>query len=516
MFVVLQRLLKRWRVFFHDMIRINYKIIINLFGVLLLCNGAFMFLSTLVSLYFNDGVTTEFFSSGTIVFLTGLILFIITKNHDKQIQKKEVFIIVSLGWLLMICSGMIPFIYTNSITDISYAFFETSSGYTATGATIIDNIEGLPKSILFWRSITHWIGGMGIIVLAIAILPLLGVGGMQLFSAEAPGPNGSKLHPRITDTAKRLWYIYVGLTFVETFLLNIAGMDFFDAINNSMSTIATGGFSTKNESIAFWNNNPMIQYIIMFFMFVSGANFVLSYFALKGKIYKFLKDEEFKVYFLLVFFSFIIVAFVLYFNVDLSKSSFEHPQVYGKLESSIRHALFQVIAVITTTGLVTGDFSAWTPFLTIFFFCLMFIGGSSGSTSGGVKIVRHLLMIKSGFLELKRSLHPSAIIKPRYNKSILEQNIIHNIYTFFILYILLFVFGSFSFTLLGLDFESALGVSAASLGNVGPAIGDYGPSFTYSSLPDIGKYIASLLMIFGRLELFTVLVIFTPYFWKNR
>ena len=475
-----------------------------------------MFLSTLVSLYFSDGVTLEFFLAGMIVFVIGSIFFFSTKNNVQQIQKKEVFIIVTFGWLLMICSGMLPFIFTDSIPQMSHAFFETSSGYTATGASVVENIENLPESILFWRSTTHWIGGMGIIVLAVAILPLLGVGGMQLFSAETPGPSGNKLHPRITDTAKRLWYIYVGLTLAETLLLNIAGMGFFDAINNSMSTIATGGFSTKNASIAHWNNNPSIQYIIIFFMFISGANFVLSYFALKGKVNKFINDEEFRVYFMFVFISVIIVSFVLYFNVDLTNSKFDHPQIYGKFESSIRHALFQVIAVITTTGLVTGDFSGWTPFLTVFFFCLMFIGGSSGSTSGGVKIVRHLLMIKSAFLELKRSLHPSVIIKPRYNGSILDQNIIHNIYGFLILYILLFISGVFFFTIIGLDFKSSLGVSAASLGNVGPAIGDFGPSFTYSSLPESGKYLASFLMIFGRLELFTVFVIFTPYFWKNR
>ena len=475
-----------------------------------------MFLSTLVSLYFSDGVTLEFFLAGMIVFVIGSIFFFSTKNNVQQIQKKEVFIIVTFGWLLMICSGMLPFIFTDSIPQMSHAFFETSSGYTATGASVVENIENLPESILFWRSTTHWIGGMGIIVLAVAILPLLGVGGMQLFSAETPGPSGNKLHPRITDTAKRLWYIYVGLTLAETLLLNIAGMGFFDAINNSMSTIATGGFSTKNASIAHWNNNPSIQYIIIFFMFISGANFVLSYFALKGKVNKFINDEEFRVYFMFVFISVIIVSFVLYFNVDLTNSKFDHPQIYGKFESSIRHALFQVIAVITTTGLVTGDFSGWTPFLTVFFFCLMFIGGSSGSTSGGVKIVRHLLMIKSAFLELKRSLHPSVIIKPRYNGSILDQNIIHNIYGFLILYILLFISGVFFFTIIGLDFKSSLGVSAASLGNVGPAIGDFGPSFSYSSLPESGKYLASFLMIFGRLELFTVFVIFTPYFWKNR
>ena len=484
-------------------------------GVLLLFNGGFMFLTSIVSLILNDGITKEIFLSGLIVFIFGLILILIHRNHEKRVQKKEGYLIVTLGWILMIFSGMLPYLFTQTIPQISFAFFETTSGYTATGSTILNDIESLPKSIIFWRSTTHWIGGMGIIVLTIAILPLLGVGGMQLFSAEAPGPNSDKLHPRITDTAKRLWYIYVGFTLTETLLLNFAGMSFFDAINNSMSTIATGGFSTKNASIAYWNYNPIIQYIIIFFMFISGANFVLSYFAFTGKIQKIFRDEEFKTYLTFVLISFIIVGFILFNNVDLSKSSFDHPQVYGKLESSIRHALFQVVAVITTTGLVTGDFAGWTPFLTIFFFGLMFVGGSAGSTSGGIKIVRHLLMIKSGLLEFKRSLHPSAIVRSRYNGSILDQSIIYNISGFFILYMLSFAFGALVFSALGLDYQSAFGVSAASLGNVGPAIGDFGPSSNYSALPSLGKYWASFLMLLGRLELFTVLMIITPFFWKK-
>ena len=484
-------------------------------GVLLLFNAGFMFLSTLVSFIFKDGVTTEIFFAGFTILIVGLILLLINKNHEKHIQKREGYLIVTFGWLLMIFSGMLPYMFTGTISEFSFAFFETTSGYTATGSTVLKDIESLPKSIIFWRSTTHWIGGMGIIVLTIAILPLLGVGGMQLFSAETPGPNGDKLHPRITDTAKRLWFIYFGFTLTETLLLNFAGMSLFDAINNSMSTIATGGFSTKNASIAYWNYNPIIQYIIIFFMFISGANFVLSYFAFTGRIQKIFKDEEFKVYFIFVLIAVILVGFILFNNVDLSKSSFEHPQIYGKLESSIRHALFQVVAVITTTGLVTGDFAGWTPLLTMFFFCLMFVGGSAGSTSGGIKIVRHLLMIKSGLLEFKRSLHPSAIVRPRFNGSILDQSIIHNIYGFFILYMLLFVLGALVFSVLGLDYESAFGVSAASLGNVGPAIGDFGPSSNYASLPYFGRYWASFLMLLGRLELFTALMIITPFFWKN-
>ena len=495
---------------------INLQIIVYLMGVLLVINSGFMMIASIVSLILDDGVHLEIFYSSISVLVFGLILMFSTKKYSKQIHKREGYVIVSLGWLLMSLSGMIPYMVTGSINEFSNAFFETTSGYTATGATILDDIESLPQGIIFWRSLTHWIGGMGIIVLTIAILPLLGVGGMQLFTAESPGINSDKLHPRITDTAKRLWMIYLGLTVTETILLRIAGMGFFDAINHSMSTIATGGFSTKNDSISFWNDTPLIQYIIIFFMFISGSNFVLTYFAFTGKVKKFLQDEEFKTYFFTIFVSIIIVFSVLYTSVNLADSSFNHPEVYGKFESSLRHAIFQVIAVVTTTGFVSGDFSLWSPFLTLLFFGLMFLGGSAGSTSGGIKIVRHLIMIKSGILEFKRALHPNAIIRSRFNGSFLDQCIVYNIAAFFILYVLLFAFGSLIFAYFGLDFMSSLGVSAASLGNVGPAIGDFGPSFTYNELPTGAKMWSSFLMLLGRLELFTLLIITSTFFWRNQ
>ena len=495
--------------------KINKEIIANLMGVLLLFNGGFMLLSSLVSLLTHDGVTFELTLSAFFVLFLGVFIMLLSRNHTKQIQKREGYIIVSFGWVLMSLSGMLPYLFTGVIPDISSAFFETMSGYTTTGSTILNDIESVPKGILFWRSTTHWIGGMGIIVLAIAILPLLGIGGMQLFAAEAPGPSSDKLHPRITDTAKRLWFIYVGYTLAETILLSVAGMSFFDAINHAMSTLSTGGFSTKNNSVAHWNNTPIIQYIITFFMLIAGTNFVLSYFAFTGKIRKIFRDQEFKFFMTFIGISTLIVALVLYNNVDLTLSSFDHPQILGTLESSFRHAFFQVVAVITTTGFVTADFTAWTPFLTIVFFGLMFMGGSAGSTSGGVKGVRHMLMIKSGFLEFKRALHPNAILQPRHNGSILKEEVVYNIYAFFILYLLSFIFGALVFGALGLDFESAIGVAASSLGNVGPALGSYGPAFSYSELPEFGKWWASFLMLLGRLELFTVLILFTPFFWKK-
>jgi trk system potassium uptake protein TrkH len=409
---------------------------------------------------------------------------------------------------------MLPYLFSGAIPDVTNAFFETISGYTTTGASVVDDIEALPEGILLWRSLTHWIGGMGIIVLAIAILPLLGIGGMQLFAAEAPGPSGDKLHPRITDTAKRLWLIYFSYTMAETLLLKLAGMSFFDALNHSLATLSTGGFSTKNASMAYWNDQPLIQYIVILFMFLAGSNFVLSYYAFKGKVQKVLMDEEFKFYSIFIICFTIVASFVVYFQANVPVSDF-HPMVLGEGESTFRHTLFQVVSVVTTTGFVTADFTSWTPFLTIFFFGLFFLGGSAGSTAGGIKVMRHLLIIKNGLLEFKRTLHTNAIIPVRYNNKTVPENIVYNIIAFFVLYMLLFIIGSLVLGALGLDFESAVGGAASSLGNVGPALGTLNPLVNFNSLPVLGKWWCGFLMLLGRLELFTVLILFSPYFWKR-
>ena len=497
------------------MFKFNLKIILYVIGILLAFNGGLMLLAALISFLMKDGVSSEITLCAFIVMGMGASMVLVFRNHHTNIQKREGYLIVTIGWLLMAVTGMLPFLTTGSIDSVYDAFFETMSGYTATGSTILTDIESLPAGVLFWRSMMHWIGGMGIIVLAIAILPLLGIGGMQLFSAEAPGPNSDKLHPRITDTAKRLWFIYVAYTIVETLLLYLAGMSLFDAVNHSMSTMASGGFSTKNDSLAHWNHLPWVHYIIIIFMFLAGTNFVLSYFAFTGKIQKIFEDNEFLTFAKFIFVFSIIVFSVLITQVDLDSDSFHHPQVFGKIESSLRHSVFQVLAIVTTTGFVTADYTSWNSFLTVFFFGLMFLGGSAGSTSGGIKVVRHLLMIKSGVLEFKRALHPNAIIQPRFNGKVISQEIIGNILGFFILYMLSFIIGSLVFGFMGLDFESAIGVAASSLGNVGPAIGDFGPASNFSQLPPVGKLWSSFLMLMGRLELFTVLILLTPYFWKK-
>lgn len=496
--------------------KLNFKIIFHLMGLLLLFNGGFMLVAAIVSRIYNDGVTLEITLAGLATLFGGILLMFATRDHQKEIKKREGYIVVTFGWIFMSLSGTFPYLFSEAIPNFTNAFFETMSGYTTTGASILNDIESLPEGILFWRSTTHWIGGMGIIVLAIAILPLLGIGGMQLFTAEAPGLGSDKLHPRITDTAKRLWLIYFGYTLAETLLLKLAGMNIFDAMNHAMSTLSTGGFSTKNSSVAHWNDNPTIQYIIMLFMFLAGMNFVLSYFAFKGRVKKIVQDEEFRFYLGFIASFTVIAALVVYFRADITASGIAHPMVLGEAESAFRHGLFQVLAVVTTTGFVSADYTMWTPFLKVFFFGLMFLGGSAGSTAGGVKVVRHFLMIKNGLLEFKRALHPNAIIPVRYNNKSVSQEIVYNILGFFILYMLLFIIGSLVLGAMGLDFETAIGGAASSLGNVGPAFGDLGPVDNYEGLPTAGKWWCAFLMLSGRLELFTVLILITPFFWRNR
>ena len=495
--------------------RLNYKIIFYFFGLLLLFNGVFMLMSTLMSFITKDGVTIPIFGAGLFVSVFGFILMFLNRKYSKEMNKREGYLVVAFGWIVMAVSGTLPYLLTGSIDSPIDAFFEAVSGYTTTGATIFNDVEVLPKGILFWRSLTHWIGGMGIIVLAIAILPLLGIGGMQLFAAEAPGPSADKLHPRITDTAKRLWLIYFSYTAIETVLLKLAGMSFFDALNHSMSTLSTGGFSTKNASLSYWNNMPLIQYIVALFMFLAGTNFVLSYFAFKGKVTNILCDEEFKWYtkFIVIFTA--VATVVIFFGPEV-QTSIVHPKVLGSFESALRHGLFQVLAIVTTTGFVSADFTLWSPLLVVFFFGLMFLGGSAGSTSGGIKVVRHILLIRNGFLEFKRALHPNAVLPVRYNSKVISSQIVFNILGFFILYMLSFIIGSLGFAAIGLDFQSAIGVAASSLGNVGPALGDFGPTSNFYMMPYAGKLWASFLMLIGRLELFTVLILFTPFFWRNR
>ncbi len=495
---------------------LNIKIIYRFLGLTAILNGVFMLIAVPFSIYHQEEAKFGILNAGIITISIGLLLYFFNKPSTTNIQKKEGYLIVTLGWLILSITGMLPYLFSGAIPNVTNAFFETLSGYSTTGSSILTDIESMPKGILFWRSATHWIGGMGIIVLTIAILPLLGIGGMQLFMAEAPGPSTDKLHPRISDTAKRLWLIYVTLTITEFLLLKVAGMTWFDAINHAMATMSTGGFSTKNASLAHYNAMPFVQYIVIAFMFIAGTNFVLSYFALKGKIRKVFESEEFKYYFYGTIILTIVVSLIIIFFQDPNlQTSIEHPMVFGKVESAIRHAMFQVISVITTTGFVSADFTMWSFFATGIFFSLFFVGGSAGSTSGGVKIVRHIVMLKNSFLEFKKALHPNAIIPVRYDGKTVNQTIVFNIISFFIIYMCIFIVSSTILTFFGLDFISAVGAAASSLGNIGPAIGSVSPVDNYAHLSNGAKWFCSFLMLIGRLELFTVLILFSPFFWRK-
>ncbi len=480
---------------------IHWKIILQILGILLIIEGLFMLTGIPFSLYYCADKCPGLIYGGLITSFTGGLLWLLTRRAERVISKREGYIIVSTAWVVISLFGTLPYLLSGAIPNFTDAYFETISGFTTTGASILTDIEVLPKGLLFWRAMTHWIGGMGIIVLSIAILPLLGIGGMQLFVAEMPGITHDKLHPRITQTAKRLWGIYVLLTFVETLILMAGGLDLFDALCHSFATMATGGFSTQNDSVAGYS--PFIQYTIIFFMVLAGTNFTLHYLWLHGKIREVWKNEEFRYYILFSLGFAVLIGILLLLNGNIGT------------EKAFRDALFQVISIVTTTGFVTADYLSWPAYIWIFIFLLMFIGGSAGSTGGGIKIARQILLLKNSALEFKRMMHPHAVIPVRFNGKTVTQEIIHLVMAFFLFYILTFFAGTFIMTFLGLDFDTAIGATIASLGNIGPGIGGVGPVENYAALPGAAKWASSFLMLLGRLELFTVMILFSRAFWKK-
>lgn len=486
--------------------KFNLRIIGGILGILLIINGIFMLLCLPATIYYHNEVDIVPISfSGCVTLLVGCLLYLFNKNtKDALIRKRDGYLIVTLGWVFMSLSGTLPYVLSGLIPSFTDAFFETMSGYTTTGASIITDIEAMPKDILLWRSMTQWMGGMGIIVLAVAILPVLGIGGMELFVAEAPGISPDKLQPRITETAKRLWLVYVAFTVLEVILLKLGGMSFYDAVNHSLTTMATGGFSTKNASVAYYDS-PFIQYTITFFMFLAGTSFTLLYFLAKGKLNKLAQNEEFRSY----------VAFILLFTVIITVTVFLRTDM--SVEQAFRDSLFQVVSIITTTGFVSADYTAWGPFILVLFVMMMFFGGSAGSTAGGVKIVRHIVLAKNTFLEFKRLLHPSAVIPLRLNGRAVNQTVTYNVLAFIIMYIMIFSISSFFMAVFGADdILTAVGSVATCLGNIGPGIGHVGPMDNFASQTVPGKWFLSFLMLVGRLELFTVLILFTPFFWRNK
>lgn len=483
-------------------IELNLKLIFHVIGLLLVIEGLFMLASFPFS--FLQGGRAEWALIYSFLATSGVgsVIWLNTRTEgNKSVNMREGFAIVSLNWVIISLFGTLPYLISGAIPDFTDAFFETMSGFTTTGSSVVTDIEGLPRGILFWRSMTHWIGGMGIIVLTVAVLPLLGIGGFQLYAAEMPGLTKDKLHPRITDTAKRLWAIYVLLTGTESVLLMFGGMDLFDSLCHSFATMATGGFGTKNDSIAGFS--PFVHYTISIFMFLAATNFTLHYFALHRRFREIWRSEEFRKYLYLLLAFTAVIATVKIFQTELP------------VEKEIRDSLFQVVSIVSTTGFVTTDYMIWPSSLWFLIFLLMFVGGMAGSTGGGIKVVRQLLLIKNASLELKRTIHPHAIIPVRLDNKPLPQETIYKVMAFFQIYILVFVIGATSLSLLGLDFETAIGASISSLGNIGPGLGTVGAFGNYSQVPTLGKWVLSILMMLGRLELFTVLILFSPAFWRR-
>jgi len=479
----------------------NLKVVFSTLGIILMIIGISMLMPVIWALYYGSHDIFALLISAAITFVTGLSLYKGLKSSG-EIRYKEGFAIVSLAWILATIFGSLPYLLSGTFSSVADAVFETMSGFTTTGASVLTNIEVLPPGILFWRSLTHWLGGMGIVVLFVAVLSSIGVGGMQMFRAESPGPVAEKIKPRISETAKILWLTYVIFTLAEIVLLWLFGMPLFDAMCHTFGTLATGGFSTKNLSIGYYN--PVIQWIITIFMFLSGVNFALYYSILHNKTPRVLwRNDEFRWYALINLGTIIIVTLILVINS------------YLPLDKAVTAAAFQVVSIITTTGYATDDFDQWPLLAKSLLFTLMFVGGCAGSTGGSIKVGRILILFKQAALELKKAIHPRIITQLKVGEKIIPDSIVVNILQFFFIYMVLFMLSSAVMTGFGLDILSAMTSVAATLGNVGPGLGLVGPARNYSFVPDLGKFFLAFLMLLGRLELYTVLVIFSPHFWKK-
>lgn len=478
----------------------NVSATLKALGALLLFLG-FMLLTPLpFSFYFKDGAAFAFMLSAVAASAAGAGLFFAISGPIR-LNHREGFAIVSLGWIAFAVFGSLPFLLSGEIPNPVDAFFEAMSGITTTGATVISDLDPIAESILFWRATLQWMGGMGIIVLTIAVLPFLGVGGMQLFQAEVPGPTADRLSPRIQDTAKLLWGVYFIFTLVEFVLLMLGGMSFFEAICHAFATMSTGGFSTENASLGGFDS-AYLQFIVVLFMFLAGVNFSLHFYALRGAVGNYWKSSELKFYITIVAASFAVVFFG---NL-------------GGYESHLRNALdsaFQVIAIITTTGFVTADYELWPVLSQYVLVFLMLLGGCAGSTAGGMKCVRLLLLMKHAYHQIFLNIHPRGVRNLKIDHKTVPNEVIQGVLGFFALYIGIFVGGSMVMAFFGLDFMTAAASVIACLGNVGPGLGEVGPTDNFAGIPALGKLVLAGLMLLGRLEIFTLIVLAFPSFWKR-
>lgn len=478
-----------------------FSCVIHVLGLLLIFLAGAMLLPIPFSYYYGDADLVPLLISAGITLIFGIVGYKASR-FDRDLRPKEGFAIVTFGWLFFALFGCLPFILSGAINSFTDSFFETMSGFTTTGATVITDIEALPHGVLFWRSLTHWIGGMGIIVLSLAILPFLGVGGMQMYRAEVPGPTADKLTPRIAQTAKILWGVYVAFTAAETVLLMLGGMNLFEALCHSFGTLATGGYSTKNASIGAYGS-AYLDYVVIAFMLIAGTNFALHYRFIKGDWRVYLRNQEF------LFFVSLVGLATFFIGID---TYFNH---YHDLLDTLQNSLFQVVSILTTTGYGTADYEQWSFSSQFILFMLMFFGGCAGSTGGGIKMLRIHVLVKSVYAEITRLLHPHAVVPVRIGGQPVPREVVANIVGFFILFVSMYVVSVFVMSTMGLDMATSFGSVAATLGNIGPGLGNVGPTDNYAHIPGAGKWFLTFLMLSGRLELYTVFILFSPSFWKK-
>jgi trk system potassium uptake protein TrkH len=482
----------------------GFSAVQRIVGFLIAASSLMMLPPVLVSLYYDDGTATLFLLSAAILFLAGTLIYFPVRHVRKDLRLRHGFLIVVGAWLALVLVGALPFVLLTA-PELSYvdAVFESMSGLTTTGATIVTNIDALPRAVLYYRQQLQWLGGMGIIVLAVAILPMLRVGGMQLYRAETPGPmKDAKLTPRITETAKALWLIYVGITITCIFAYWLAGMKMFDAVGHAFSTVAIGGFSTHDDSLAYWNN-PTVEIVAIVFMVIAGINFALHFTAWRrASAQPYFLDPELKVYASLLAAFGVLVSFALYFT-----------GTYDTLASSFRYGTFQVVSAMTTTGFTTAPFHSWSGFLPVLLICIAFIGGCAGSTAGGMKVIRVILLFRQSIREIRRLIHPHAIIPIKIGGQKTSDTVISAVWGFFFLYIANFVVMTILLTATGLDAETAYSAVGACITNLGPALGEAG--LNYAGLNDTAKIILCVAMLLGRLEIYTLLVLLTPAFWRD-
>ncbi len=479
----------------------HFRCSLGVIGYLILFIGCTMLLISAAAFFYNEDSFLPLFLSGLFSICTGFLVGKYLFDHDVELSVRDGFFIVSVGWIMMSLFGALPFWFSSEVPGAIDSWFESISGFTTTGSTIIEDIEVISHGLLLWRSMIQWIGGMGIIVLSIALLPLMGVGGMQLYKAEVPGPTIDKVKPRVRDTAMTLWKVYVLLTAAVGILYFIGGMTWFESINHALTTMATGGFSTRNASIGGFNSS-YITVVATIFMFLAGMNFVLHYRWMRGNVTPVLMSTEFRWY------AAITVAAIIFVTISTLQTTFD------SLGTALEHSAFQVVAILTTTGYGSYNYELWAPAVQFMLLVFMFFGGMSGSTAGGIKIVRILLLIKNTMYELKRIIHPKAVIPLTLNKQQVTQGVINEIMAFIFIFVSVFILGTIILSATGLDFMSSLGATASAMGNIGPGLGSVGPTATYAHLHDIAKIALTICMIMGRLELFTIMIILSRGFWR--